>query len=830
MPPSVTAEKDEELRRGDFPAYNASRRRQPPPKLKKPVPHYRHLVRWNKNHVPESIEERQMNQDLNILRHALDLFLNSRMAESEEILARGPVLVNGKDDGEKQGHAAQGSTSSTSSAASQKAKEALARLREQKEGSSDLQQLPNDFKESLTLDKTKEDAASTTSSGRSQKEGPSAPSSASSASSSKGSSSNKKDDKGPSSMYYDLGKAIIQGLRALVTFDPEQIELGMKAFERAIKTADKQRKGTMIGLGSVKAVGSFVVGTIGAGSFRGMNRVQKHAELIYAEATILRSLLSVLYHLDVWMVIEECINLRHAFTIIQGLKSFMDSVESELRAGKSIDHHQIDEHLVSGVTLSYSLYNIIISFMPDIIVKMLQFIGFPSDRDWGMAMLAACGDWDPMASPETPQEHAERLASSANDGVRRQFCDMVPVIFQVIVGSFIPLNHVDLNYAQMINDYNLELYPDSPFFLFLKGRHLQVTSKLDEAITTYNSAEVHEPSWLQLNHIFVFESMMIAMMKGDHDSACEKSRQLLKESRWSKCAFRYLVAITGYERGDSSEKKKIGTLMGKVEDGMQKVAGMNLFFETFCARKSKRYLKEGRLLLPNYDFMLLWNTFDMMPPKVLLMALDNISAEVRRLQELLPRKLLERENEPLAAKDQTIEASTGGVLSGLWSSKNPLQKDSKVADYENFYDDYCLAFFLQGLVAYHIAFFPEDAFNSKMCELALESFQTVFRYAPLINDDTYTYYFSHYYKAKIWIHQGRLDEAQARFKYLLGLTNTNLMGLPALVGGKGKNSLELFVLMRVHSGLIEIETTRAAAGDSDSAQSIRSGSIRSAKN
>ncbi|KAG0262821.1 hypothetical protein BG011_009652 [Mortierella polycephala] len=826
MPPSAKTEKDNEANQGQgFPAYNASRRQQPPPKLKKPVPHYRHLVRWNKDRVPDSVEEQQMNQDLTLLRHILDLFMNNKMAEAEGLLARGPVLVG--ESGENE-HKAEPSSSSSSSTAAQKAMETFGeKQQQQKEQQEDPEPRHPQEKSQESHHASGDDFSSVTSSSAPSNNGNKKSSSATS--SSEGGKKGK-ESKEPMAMYFELAKGIIQGLRALVTFDPEEIELGMKAFEKAIKTADKQRKGSIIGLGSVKAVGSFVVGTIGAGSFRGMNRVQKHAELIYAEATILRSLLSVLYHLDVWMVFEECINLRHAFTIIQGLKSFMDSVESELRAGKNIDHHQIDEHLVSGVTLSYSLYNIIISFLPDIIVKMLQFIGFPSDRDWGMAMLGACGDWDPMAPPESSAEHAERLASSANDGIRRQFCDMVPIIFQVIVSSFIPMNHIDLGYAQKINDYNLELYPESPFFLFFKGRHLQVTSQLDEAVATYNSVQV-EPRWHNLSHIFVFESLMCAMMQADHDTACEKSRQLLKESRWSKCAFRYLTAITGYERGDNTEKKKIDNLMEKVEGGMQKVAGMNLFFETFCTRKSKRYIKEGHLLLPSYDFMLLWNTFDMMPPKVLQKALDTISSEVSRLQAMLPQKMKNRESQPLAPKDQTIEAASGGYLGGMFSNKNAILRDSKVSDYENFYDDYCLAFFLQGLVAYHIAFFPEEAFHQGMCDLAMESFQTVFRYAPLINDDTYTYYFSHYYKAKIWIHQGRLDEAQTRFKYLLSHSNTNLLGLPALVGGKGKNSLELFVLLKVHSGLLDIETARTAAagGASVMGSSIRSDSIRSSK-
>ncbi|KAG0048958.1 hypothetical protein BGZ83_006168 [Gryganskiella cystojenkinii] len=823
MPPS--AKTDEAYGQNDgFPAMNASRRRQPPPKLKKPIPHYRHLVRWNKNQPASSVEEQQLNQDLVILRRALDLFLNNSMAEAEAILAEGPIPVSTGEAGLSHSRFASASSSSADDAA-KRARAALNIVDDEKKELA--------AKEAKAAAATLADDASSLTSSSSPSNTDGKISSSSFEKKSSSSSSSKKDKS--AGMYYDLGRAIIQGLKALVTFDPEEIELGMQAFEKAIKTADKQRKESVLGLGSIKAVGAFVVGSIGAGSFKSMNRVQKHAELIYAEATILRSLLSVLYHLDVWMVIEECINLRHAFTIIQGLKSFMDSVESDLKAGKNIDHHQIDEHIVSGVTLSYSLYNIVISFLPEVIVKMLQFIGFPSDRDWGMAMLAACGDWSPMAAPETAQENAERLSSSANEGIRRQFCDMIPIIFQVIVSSFIPMNHIDLNYAELINNYNLELYPESPFFLFFKGRHLQVTSRLDEAVATYKSVKVEEPRWHQLSHIFVFEELMCAMMQGDHQIACENSRQLLKESRWSKCCFRYLTGITGYERGDQAEKKKIDTLMAKVEDGMQKVAGMNLFFETFCARKSKRFLKEGHLLLPSYDFMLLWNTFDMMPPKTLQKALANISSEVRRLQALLPEKMRARESQPLAAKDQTIEASTGGMLGGMFSAKNALLRDSAVANYENFYDDYCLAFFLQGLVAYHIAFFPEEAFNQEMCTLAQDSFQTVFRYAPLMNDDTYTYYFSHYYKAKICIHQGRLDEAQARFKYLLGLSNTNMLGLPALVGGKGKNSLELFVLFKVHSGLLDIETARAVLGGQSiapsikSAGSIRTGSIRSQK-
>ncbi|KAF9560527.1 hypothetical protein EC968_006130 [Mortierella alpina] len=781
MPPSAKAEKDREFGQG-FPAYNPSRRRETPPELKKPVPHYRHLVRWNDKQPAASLEERQMNHDLAVVRHALDLFLNMRMDEAEALLMRGPQPVPADGAGVSD-------YASLYPTAVQMARQAAAKSKDgptnsnSEDKNDDLASLSTDTQAKLSL----------TSSNGTEKRG--------------------KDNNEIKSMYFDLGKGIIQGMRALATFEPDEIAMGMRLFEKTIKTADKQRKGSMVGLGSVKAMGSFVAGSVGAGVFKSMNRVQRHAELVFAEATLLRAGLSVFYHMDLWMVLEEAINLRSAFAIFQGLKSFLDSVESELRSGKNIDHYQIDEHIVSGVTLSYSLYNIVISFMPDIIIKMLQFMGFPSDRDWGMAMFAACGDWDPSAADDSPEEHKERLSSSANEGVRRQFCDMVPIAYHIVVSSFIPMKHVDFAYAKRINDYNLGLYPDSPFFIYFKGRHLQVSSKLDEAVAAYKSIKPVEPRWYNFTHLLVFEELMCAMMQADYDTACEKSRQLLKESRWTKCCYRYLTAITGLERGKESEKKKINALMAKVEDGMQQIAGVNLFFETFCARKAKRYAKEGHLLLPGFDFMMLWNSFDMMPPKSLKRALGIISNEVQRLRQLLPSKMKERENRPLAAKDQTIEAATGGYLSGIFSSKNASAKESKVGDYENFYDDYCLAHFLQGGVAYHLAFFPEEPFDAAMCALALESFDTVFRYAPLINDDTYTYYFSHFYKAKIWIHQGRLEEAEARFKYLVGLTNYSVMGLPTLLGGKGRNSLEVFLLVKAHSGQLDLEAAKSAASN-----------------
>jgi hypothetical protein len=139
----------------------------------------------------------------------------------------------------------------------------------------------------------------------------------------------------------------------------------------------------------------------------------------------------------------------------------------------------------------------------------------------------------------------------------------------------------------------------------------------------------------------------------------------------------------------------------------------------------------------------------------------------------------------------------GSFLSGVHS----LTRADKIEGYDHFYDDYCIAHYLLGLVTKHIAFFPDEVHDSDMCAIAIRSFNVVFRYAPYIKDDTYAYYFSHYNLGLIMMHQGYLDQAEEKFKYLLSTINPTLMGLPALVAGKGRNSLEVLILAKAHAGL-----------------------------
>jgi len=82
----------------------------------------------------------------------------------------------------------------------------------------------------------------------------------------------------PESMYYQFGKALEDALRAVISFHPNDIETAMKSFDQTLKVANAQRKtSSVVGVNTVKALGSWVFGTVGGGSFRGMTRIEKHA-------------------------------------------------------------------------------------------------------------------------------------------------------------------------------------------------------------------------------------------------------------------------------------------------------------------------------------------------------------------------------------------------------------------------------------------------------------------------------------------------------------------------------------------------------------------------
>lgn len=222
--------------------------------------------------------------------------------------------------------------------------------------------------------------------------------------------------------------------------------------------------------------------------------------------------------------------------------------------------------------------------------------------------------------------------------------------------------------------------------------------------------------------------------------------------------------------------------------------------QKFVARKARKYaLQKGRLALPSLELAYLWVGIAHAPRDVIKdKMLPPIAATLA--------KLAEHESNPVGY----YESSGGG-----------------------YYDDLCLAKFLEGVCCRFYAFPDPDSVVDKQCvrdgqveytRRAKESFEEVFKYGPNIELDHYLVYhsrkflvFDHalrvlFLKSLLDYELGRLlardgDTAGAQHQLELVLSGKPLEINKTLVG-KGKYSMEQALLMRANAAVDALEKGR----------------------
>ena len=87
----------------------------------------------------------------------------------------------------------------------------------------------------------------------------------------------------------------------------------------------------------------------------------------------------------------------------------------------------------------------------------------------------------------------------------------------------------------------------------------------------------------------------------------------MKESKWSRCVYTYLLCIffAADETVDEARRNEtINALAGKVDGLRLRIAGKSIPVEKYCGRKAKRFVATQSLLFAHYEFIYFWNGFD----------------------------------------------------------------------------------------------------------------------------------------------------------------------------------------------------------------------------
>ncbi|KAJ3079029.1 hypothetical protein HK102_004071 [Quaeritorhiza haematococci] len=509
------------------------------------------------------------------------------------------------------------------------------------------------------------------------------------------------------SLYYTLGFAVIRDLKALMTFDADDVTVAMDALKTTAEMAnilrkkEPEKKGGMFSslTGMVSGVAGSLLGkgsTKEGGHMRSMSRTQRHAELCYAEAYLLRAILSLVHGANIVAFVKEGLAIRHSYATMKGCYRFVEKVyEEEGTAG--FDRVGIDEHFVSGVCLTMGAFNLILSMLPGKVLKLFEMIGFTGDRKFALDRLETGARWPEMPMPmrggpgglggiassttatQLQKNNSRKSkefvlfpmpkATSTSGGVRKFLCDLTLMGYHVMLSHMIPLPDADLPRARTMLTNTLRERPKSFIFLALRARLLMTEGKPREAEKEFDKVLGINKDWRQLVHACIWDMSLCRASLGSWKAAAEGLATLYDESKWSKATYRYMQAVFLYADDPVGNKDRVTELLKEVPSLGKKIAGKSIPMEKFVARKARKYaLQNNRLLLPGHEMLYFWNGFPTMPRQVLLSFIKQI-------------------DDIMADLDKQLQAHRA-------NQQNSSDDDANVP-YETFYDDLCLAKFLK---------------------------------------------------------------------------------------------------------------------------------------
>ncbi|KND04437.1 uncharacterized protein SPPG_00166 [Spizellomyces punctatus DAOM BR117] len=626
------------------------------------------------------------------------------------------------------------------------------------------------------------------------------------------------------SMYYTLGYAVILWLKSVMTFDPADVEGATDALRNTLEMATLFRKEQ----GLVASFTGMVMRAKEGSHLKNMTTLQRHAELVYAEAHLLKSMLSLVTDTNMVAFVREGLNIRSAYNVYKSCYRFLQRVYDEEGGAQGLVKNGVDEHFVSGVLLGVGGFNVTLSMLPGKVLRLFELIGFSGDRDFGLSRLEIGGKWPvndrtaiisrgkshkpgkgnsgakglhsredslpagsdinrvPFAMPET---------NSKTGGLRKFLCDLVLLGYHIILSSAVQLPDCDIPFAKEILSVSLKKYPDSFIFLALHGRLFQTEGKPSAAIAEYKRVMNLQSDWRQLVHVCVWDSGICNGALGDWTEAANCYEVLFKESRWSKAIYRYMQAVYLYAIDEEKNRDTVAAMLKEVPKLTQKIAGKSIPMEKFVSRKSRKFaLQNNRLLLPHFEILYLWNGFDVIPQEMLSKFLDRLDIALKGLEAQL-----EKSN----------------------SSSN---NEEEVLPYDTFYDDLCLARFLKGVLTRETAI-PNSETLLPVTELAKQprpsqsTIQTlnyasrqlefVVHHADKIKLDHWVLPFARLELGKLYARSGEYGKARREF----GAALNGGFAEDEVGEGMKRPSLENTLHFRVHNAIVKLDVLEKLVGE-----------------
>uniref|UniRef100_A0A8D3BWW8 Tetratricopeptide repeat protein 39B n=1 Tax=Scophthalmus maximus TaxID=52904 RepID=A0A8D3BWW8_SCOMX len=379
------------------------------------------------------------------------------------------------------------------------------------------------------------------------------------------------------SMYHALGYSSILVMQATMTFEHRDIQTAMATIKDALNTCQKFRKKNSV-VGSLSSLIS---------KQTRLQEEEMHAEICYAECLLQKATLTFVQDENMISFIKGGIKIRTSYQIYKECQNVLN-VNQDL-AGQSDLFRQFE----GGVKLGIGSFNLMLSLLPQRILRLLEFIGFSGNRDFGLSQLRE---------------------GASSQSLRSILSALTLLFYHTYVSLILGTGEGNLVEAEALLEPYQHKYPKGSIILFYTARIATLRGNFEKARARYEECISSQQEWKQIHHLCYWELMWTHSYQQEWQQAYRYADLLCKESRWSKAIYVYQKAAIISMMSEEDVKKTgedIVELFRQVEGLKQRLAGKSIPTEKFAVRKSRRYKAASPvpLVIPALEMMYVWNGF-----------------------------------------------------------------------------------------------------------------------------------------------------------------------------------------------------------------------------
>ncbi|XP_035273358.1 tetratricopeptide repeat protein 39B-like [Anguilla anguilla] len=392
------------------------------------------------------------------------------------------------------------------------------------------------------------------------------------------------------SVYHAMGHSSILLLQAGMTFDPTDIQNAMASLKEALQTCQRFRR--------KYSVFETIASLFYTRTAERLSEEEMHAEICYAECLLHKAALTFLEDETMIGLIKSGIKIRSSYQIFKECLLLLNTAQNLPEQSDTFKHFQ------GGVNMGIGSFNLMLSLMPNRVLRLLEFIGFSGNREFGLSQLRA---------------------GAASNSLRSILCVITLLVYYTYITVILGTADGNLCEAEALLEPYIEKYPNGSVIIFYVARIAVLKGNLEEAQLKFLECTGLQQEWRQIHHLCYWELMWCHCFRQEWLEAYRYADLLCTESKWSRAVFMFQkAAILSMLPEEDVEKtgENVVELFRQVDGLMLRLVGKSIPTEKFVARKARRYSSSPPvpLTVPALEMMYVWNGFSIVGKRAELTA------------------------------------------------------------------------------------------------------------------------------------------------------------------------------------------------------------------